>query len=229
MINLENFEKYAFNSKSQNKIKSSGSSKFQNLKTKKVNKGVLRDIQIENQRYIPNEKVWKVKETKAKSNIIEVLPPKLKKRDFKEKAKYNTFGNLRRDKDAQIKEIDQLDEVEIEEGLPYFIQKECIRDKNMKTPEDSDYDCTTLHVPPEYLASLTPAMKQYWLLKADNYDKLLLFKLGKFYELFYEDAIIGNRHLDLNWMGSIKKYHVGFPERALNKYFRVLVNFKYMA
>lgn len=67
-------------------------------------------------------------------------------------------------------------------------------------------------------------MRQYWILKSENYDKILLFKIGKFYEIFYEDAIIGNRHLNLNWMGSIKKYHVGFPEKALNKYVSIMVN-----
>jgi len=84
-------------------------------------------------------------------------------------------------------------------------------------------------IPEGYMNNLTPAMKQYWTLKAENYDKLLLFKLGKFYELFYEDAILGNRLLDLNWMGSIKKYHVGFPEKALNKYLGIIVNFGYKA
>ncbi len=44
----------------------------------------------------------------------------------------------------------------------------------------------------------------------------MLFKLGKFYEIFYDDAIICHRLLDLNWMG--KKMHVGFPEKAINKY-----------
>jgi DNA mismatch repair protein MSH6 len=50
---------------------------------------------------------------------------------------------------------------------------------------------------------------------------VIFFKLGKFYELFFEDAVIGNRHLDLNFMG--KKMHAGFPERAVNKYAKSLV------
>jgi DNA mismatch repair protein MSH6 len=54
------------------------------------------------------------------------------------------------------------------------------------------------------------------LLKSENFDKILLFKLGKFYELFYDDAMIGHKELDLNWMGN--KMHVGFPEKALDKY-----------
>jgi DNA mismatch repair protein MSH6 len=52
-------------------------------------------------------------------------------------------------------------------------------------------------------------MKQFWKIKSENHDKIVLFKLGKFYEMFYEDAAIGNKYLDLKWMGT--KMHVGFP------------------
>ena len=52
-------------------------------------------------------------------------------------------------------------------------------------------------------------MKQYWRIKSENYDKVVLFKMGKFYELFYEDALIANKNMDLRWMGN--KMHVGFP------------------
>ena len=55
-----------------------------------------------------------------------------------------------------------------------------------------------------YIQKQTPAMTQFWKMKSENYDKVLLFKLGKFYELFFEDAIIGQRVLDLNWMGGSK-------------------------
>ena len=59
-------------------------------------------------------------------------------------------------------------------------------------------------------------MKQFWEFKSQNFDKVLFFKLGKFYEMFYDDAIIGNQILDLNWMGNDpKKLHVGFPEKVL--------------
>lgn len=50
-------------------------------------------------------------------------------------------------------------------------------------------------------------MQQYWAIKSENFDKVIFFKLGAFYELFYEDAIIGNKYLELNWMG--KKMHCG--------------------
>ena len=47
--------------------------------------------------------------------------------------------------------------------------------------------------------------------------------MGKFYEIFFADAIICQKILDLNWMGGIKKLHVGFPEKALDKYLQILV------
>lgn len=31
----------------------------------------------------------------------------------------------------------------------------------------------------------------------------------------------------MNWMGGAKKYHVGFPEKALEKYVPTLINLGY--
>ena len=59
-------------------------------------------------------------------------------------------------------------------------------------------------------------MKQFWTIKSNNFDKIVFFKLGKFYELFYEDAFIGHKICDLKWMA--KKMHVGFPEKRLEYY-----------
>ena len=35
---------------------------------------------------------------------------------------------------------------------------------------------------------MTPLMKQYWDIKALHPDKILFFRMGDFYELFFEDA-----------------------------------------
>lgn len=45
--------------------------------------------------------------------------------------------------------------------------------------------------------------------------------------MFDNDAIICQKILDLNWMGGAKKLHVGFPEKALDKYLVILVNYGY--
>ena len=104
------------------------------------------------------------------------------------------------------------------EALPDFLKPENIKDKNGNKPDSPQYDYNTLYVPPDFLKKQTPAMRQFWDFKSQNFDKVLFFKLGKFYEMFYDDAIIGNQILDLNWMGNdSRKLHVGFPEKALEK------------
>ena len=46
-------------------------------------------------------------------------------------------------------------------------------------------------------AALTPVMRQYRTAKEAHPDALLFFRLGDFYELFYEDAVIASRELQL--------------------------------
>lgn len=67
-------------------------------------------------------------------------------------------------------------------------------------------------------------MHQYWEIKQDHFEKIFFFKLGKFYEIFYNDAIVCQRLLDLNWMGGGKKLHIGFPEKVLDKYLQKMVD-----
>ncbi|MCX7760248.1 MAG: hypothetical protein N2Z81_03590 [Hydrogenothermaceae bacterium] len=45
--------------------------------------------------------------------------------------------------------------------------------------------------------NLTPMIAQYNAIKNQYKDYLLLYRLGDFYELFYEDAIIGARELNI--------------------------------
>eukprot|EP00347_Sterkiella_histriomuscorum_P021958 403332180 len=132
--------------------------------------------------------------------------------------------------------IDQEDQVigggfqthdDILEARPDFIKEEYIMDMEKRKPEDPEYDPTTLYIPGDKWNGFTPAMYQYWEIKVHNYDKILFFKLGKFYEIFYNDAIICQKLLDLNWMGGAKKLHIGFPEKVLDKYLVIMVNHGY--
>jgi DNA mismatch repair protein MutS len=43
----------------------------------------------------------------------------------------------------------------------------------------------------------TPLMRQYLEIKARHPDEILLFHLGDFYEMFYEDAVVASRALEL--------------------------------
>lgn len=104
-----------------------------------------------------------------------------------------------------------------------FLKPKNIRDKNKRRPTDSNYDPGTLWVPADYLEKLTPAMRQWWQLKSENFDSILFFKVGKFYELYHMDADIGVRELGFTYMkGDFA--HSGFPEQSFNRMANSLVN-----
>ena len=57
------------------------------------------------------------------------------------------------------------------------------------------------------MAELTPMMKQYLEIKANNPDSILFFRLGDFYEMFAEDAKVASAELDLTLTSGDKGKH----------------------
>ena len=55
------------------------------------------------------------------------------------------------------------------------------------------------------MAELTPMMQQYMEIKNRNKDYILLYRLGDFYEMFFEDAKLASKELDLVLTGRYKK------------------------
>ncbi|MDR3313490.1 MAG: DNA mismatch repair protein MutS [Oscillospiraceae bacterium] len=60
------------------------------------------------------------------------------------------------------------------------------------------------------MAELTPMMQQYREIKGQNPDAILMYRLGDFYEMFFEDALLVSRELDLVLTGR----DCGLEERA---------------
>ncbi|CAB4032656.1 DNA mismatch repair Msh6-like, partial [Paramuricea clavata] len=79
-------------------------------------------------------------------------------------------------------------------------------------------------IPSTYLNSkeVTPGMRQWWKIKMDNYDTVLFFKVGKFYEFYHMDAVTGVKELGLAYMKG-KFAHAGFPEISYGRYSDMLV------
>ena len=50
---------------------------------------------------------------------------------------------------------------------------------------------------PPNAATATPAMRQYLDVKRTHRDAIVLFRMGDFYEMFYEDAVTAARVLEL--------------------------------
>ncbi len=51
------------------------------------------------------------------------------------------------------------------------------------------------------MAELSPMMKQYFEIKEKNKDSIVFFRLGDFYEMFFDDAKLASRELDLTLTG----------------------------
>ncbi len=49
--------------------------------------------------------------------------------------------------------------------------------------------------------ALSPMMKQYFEIKEEHQDKILFFRLGDFYEMFFEDAHLASKELELTLTG----------------------------
>jgi hypothetical protein len=60
-----------------------------------------------------------------------------------------------------------------------------IRDAARRRPGDAGYEPRSVHVPPEWFKkhSVSDGQRQWWQFKALNFDSVLLFKMGKFYEV----------------------------------------------
>ncbi|MFN5599746.1 MAG: DNA mismatch repair protein MutS [Gemmatimonas sp.] len=76
--------------------------------------------------------------------------------------------------------------------------------------------------------SATPLMQQYREIKARHQDAILFFRMGDFYEMFYEDAEVASRAIGLtltsrNNGGAAEVPLAGIPVKAAAEYLRRLV------
>ena len=78
-------------------------------------------------------------------------------------------------------------------------------------------------------AATTPLMRQYQAAKRQNPDALLLFRLGDFYELFYDDAVTAARELQITLTSRNKEKGqaipmCGVPFHAAENYIAKLIH-----
>ncbi|RIY32060.1 DNA mismatch repair protein MutS [Psittacicella hinzii] len=80
----------------------------------------------------------------------------------------------------------------------------------------------------ESIAQASPMMKQYLLIKRENRDKIVFFRMGDFYEFFFDDAVLTAKELSLavssrqSHMGVIVPM-AGIPYHAYEAYAAKLV------
>ncbi|NXK68258.1 MSH6 protein, partial [Sylvietta virens] len=103
-----------------------------------------------------------------------------------------------------------------------WLQEGKRRDAHRRRQGDPDYDPCTLYVPEDYLNKCTPGVRRWWQLKSENFDAVICYKVGKFYELYHMDAVTGVNELGLIFMKGTWA-HSGFPEIAFGRFSDVLV------
>ncbi|NLN48020.1 MAG: DNA mismatch repair protein MutS, partial [Clostridiales bacterium] len=79
---------------------------------------------------------------------------------------------------------------------------------------------------------LTPMMQQYFEIKNNHKDKIVFFRLGDFYEMFFDDALIASRVLDITLTGrdcgmKERAPMCGIPYHAADSYIAKLIENNY--
>jgi len=79
----------------------------------------------------------------------------------------------------------------------------------------------------EEIKNLTPMVRQYFSIKEKHKDKLLLFRLGDFYELFGDDAYEASKTLNIVLTSRNDLPMCGFPAHAAQNYIYKLIKSGY--
>ena len=79
------------------------------------------------------------------------------------------------------------------------------------------------------MSSKRGMMDQFWDIKNSHPETVLFFRMGDFYELFHEDAVIGSQALGLTLTSRDKKASepiqmAGFPWHALEDHLKTMLN-----
>lgn len=79
------------------------------------------------------------------------------------------------------------------------------------------------------MAELTPMMQQYLETKKEYQDCILFYRLGDFYEMFFEDALIASKELEITLTGKScgqeeRAPMCGIPYHAVDSYLNKMVS-----
>ncbi|KAL4198122.1 hypothetical protein AMTRI_Chr03g44300 [Amborella trichopoda] len=99
-----------------------------------------------------------------------------------------------------------------------WLNPSSIRGSNKRRPGDPLYDKRILYIPPDALNKMSASQRPYWTVKSQYMDVVLVFKVGKFYELYELDAEIGHKELDwkMTFSGVGKCRQVGISESGID-------------
>ena len=75
--------------------------------------------------------------------------------------------------------------VEMNKEGPWFTQKQNVKDADGRRPDHEDYDPSTLLIPQSEWNSFTPGMVRYWQIKSKNFDKIVFYRFGHWFIVYF--------------------------------------------
>lgn len=93
-----------------------------------------------------------------------------------------------------------------------------IRDKNGTRKGEPGYDPSTLHIPDHCYRKFTPFERQFWDIKKEHFDTVIMFKKGAFYELYENDAELASKLFDFRMSDRVNMRMSGFPEKSYDQW-----------
>ena len=115
---------------------------------------------------------------------------------------------------------------EVKDG-PWFTQKEYVRDSEGRKPSHENYDPTTVFIPEEETSKMTPGMQRYWEIKSKNYDKIVFYRWGDWFIVYYQDSLVCSKILDLCIPPRQMQRMIGFHSSHLQENIEKLVKSGY--
>lgn len=93
--------------------------------------------------------------------------------------------------------------------------------------ENPEFNPCEWYVPKEDKKKFSKMHILWWDIKSTNADAIIFLKVGKFYEIFREDAEICHQLLDLRFMNDKACTHVGIPEVTFERRVQTLIDHGY--
>lgn len=187
-----------------------------------IDENELSDLEPESEELSPVKKEKKIrKRTKTKPNSVSIIPTSFNRSPVSSdtKAKLSMFSSSENSKSKSKEDREE----KIWPHLKFdWLKSHQRKDIKGRSPSHPDYDPRTLLVPESFKKTLTPALRQWWEMKAHHFDTILFFKVGKFYELYHMDAVIAVNELGILYMRG-EFAHAGFPEISYGRYSDILI------
>lgn len=97
-------------------------------------------------------------------------------------------------------------------------------DKNMRKMNNENFDNSSLYISNQDYKQLSDGMKRYWDIKKNNMDKILFWRFGDWYVVYYDDLNNCAKYIDLTITPFPGSPQVGFEYKYLDKNIGILTD-----